>query len=60
MSLTYGLDIKSHEDPFLTSAERALALLEEVTVPGAFLVDTFPSCKYLRVCVRSPAEHHTQ
>jgi hypothetical protein len=45
MSLTYGLDIKSHEDPFLSSAERALTLLEEVTVPGAFLVDTFPSRK---------------
>jgi len=44
MSLTYGFDIKSHEDRFLAAAERALATLEEATVPGAFLVDTFPIC----------------
>ena len=44
MSLTYGFDIKSHEDRFLAAAERALATLEEATVPGAFLVDTFPVC----------------
>lgn len=43
MSLTYGLEITSHDDPFLSSAERALAIMEEVAVPGAFLVDTFPS-----------------
>jgi hypothetical protein len=44
MSLTYGLDIKSHEDPFLTAAERALHKIEEVAVPGVFLVNTFPIC----------------
>ena len=44
MSLTYGFDIKSHDDPFLAAAERALVTIEEATVPGAFLVDTFPIC----------------
>lgn len=58
MSLTYGLDIKSHDDPFLSSAERALAIMEEVTVPGAFLVDTFPSRKRQSKSMGSPAEHH--
>lgn len=45
MSLTYGFDVKSHEDPFLSSAAKALALMESVTVPNAFLVNTFPICK---------------
>ena len=44
MSLTYGFDIKSHEDPFSTAAERALITIEEATVPGAFLVDLFLIC----------------
>jgi hypothetical protein len=44
MNLTYGFDIKSHDDPFLSAAERALAIILEVAVPGAFLVDTFPIC----------------
>jgi len=50
MSVTYGFDIKSHEDPFLGAAERTLAIFEEVTVPGAFLVDTFPIC----TCQKKP------
>ena len=59
MSLAYGLDIKSHEDPFLSSASRALDLMEEVTVPGAFLVDTFPICKSQNESAISPAKRHT-
>ena len=42
MELTYGMDIKSHEDKFLHAAERAMNYLESAIVPGAFLVDTFP------------------
>jgi hypothetical protein len=37
MSLAYGIEVKSHKDPFLTSASRALEVMEEVAVPGAFL-----------------------
>jgi hypothetical protein len=48
MSLTYGFEVKSHEDPFLAAAERGLILSERVTVPGAFLVDTFPICTHQR------------
>ena len=44
MFLTYGFDVKSHDDPFLAAAERAVLAVEEATVPGAFLVDTFPIC----------------
>jgi len=29
MSVTYGFDVKSHDDPFLSAAERALHIFEE-------------------------------
>jgi hypothetical protein len=46
MYLAYGFDIKSHEDPFLSAAGRASAIIEEAAVPGTFLVDTFPICTW--------------
>jgi hypothetical protein len=42
MEITYGMDIKSHEDQFLQSAEHAAKHADRIMVPGAFLVDTFP------------------
>ena len=42
MEITYGLNIESHEDKFLQTAEHAMKRLERVVIPGAFLVDTFP------------------
>ena len=48
MSLTYGFEVKSHEDPFIAAAERGLVIIEEATIPGAFLVDTFPICTHQR------------
>lgn len=42
MEITYGMDIKSHEDKFLQTAERAIELGGRVMIPGAFLVDMFP------------------
>jgi hypothetical protein len=42
MDITYGIDIKSHEDQFLQAAERAMDCAEKTMVPGAFLVDTIP------------------
>ena len=33
--------------------------MEEVTVPGAFLVDTFPICKSQNESAISPAKRHT-
>jgi len=44
MEMTYGMDIKSHEDKFLQAAQRALGYLDSAMIPGAFLVDTFPIC----------------
>ena len=42
MEITYGLDIKSHENEFLQSAQHAMKHADRAMVPGAFLVDTFP------------------
>jgi len=42
MEITYGMDIKSHENKFLQAAERAMGHFESAVVPGAFLVDAFP------------------
>ena len=44
MEMTYGMDIKSHEDKFLQASEKAMEYLESAITPGAFLVDTFPIC----------------
>ena len=44
MEMTYGMDIKSHEDKFLQAAERLVELVGETLEPGAFLVDIFPIC----------------
>jgi len=60
MYLTYGFDIKSHEDPFLCAAERALEILEELTAPGAFLVDVLPIRTFQRKTASSPAERDLQ
>ena len=42
MEITYGMDIKSHEDKFLQTAEHAVEQASRVMIPGAFLVDIFP------------------
>ena len=42
MDITYGMDIKSHENQYLQAAERAMQFMERALVPGAFLVDAIP------------------
>lgn len=42
MDITYGLDIKSHENKFLQAAQCAMEHAQRAMVPGAFLVDAFP------------------
>ena len=44
MEMTYGMDIKSHEDRFLQTVEKAMEHFWSAVVPGAFLVDTLPMC----------------
>ena len=42
MDITYGMDIKSHENQYLQAADRAMHFMERALVPGAFLVDAIP------------------
>jgi len=39
--IVYGIQILPTNDPYIETAEKAVAALAEVT-PGAFLVDTLP------------------
>ena len=47
MSLTYGIDIKSVDDPFLKASIEASRAITAVMAPGKFLVDVIP----IRACI---------
>ena len=46
MSMTYGIDIESADNPFLSANLEATHGLTTALVPGKFLVDTIPICTY--------------
>lgn len=43
----YGIRIKSETDKYFVVAQRAIDAASRAMVPGAFLVDIFPICKYI-------------
>ena len=45
--MTYSIDIKANNDPYIKIAEEALAAGAEFLIPGAFLVDIIPILKYV-------------
>ncbi|KAI0069255.1 cytochrome P450 [Artomyces pyxidatus] len=47
LKLTYGYDVKDHDDPVLTNTYPATTQFSLVTIPGAYLVDLLPSLRYL-------------
>ncbi|KAF8067055.1 OrdA protein [Lyophyllum atratum] len=47
LHLTYGITVEEGEDPFVNLIEDANKNFNAATVPGAFLVDFFPSIRYL-------------
>ncbi|KAF5329353.1 hypothetical protein D9619_008931 [Psilocybe cf. subviscida] len=47
ISITYGLPVKSRNDPYLELSEAAVAPIVPATRPGAFLVDMFPILRYV-------------
>ncbi|KAF8994704.1 cytochrome P450 [Cyathus striatus] len=47
ISITYGLEVQPSNDPYIQMAEAGVQPLLEASVPGAFLVDTFPFFKYI-------------
>ena len=51
MSATYGIEIKSVDDPFLSATLEATHALATALMPGKFLVDTIPmrSCLHIQI-----------
>ena len=47
LSLSYGIEIKQTDDPFVELAETAIKSLSEAATFGAFLVDFIPILRYV-------------
>ncbi|KAF7345607.1 Cytochrome P450 [Mycena venus] len=47
MNVTYGIEVKSTDDPYIKIAEEAMHGLAIAYVPGTFLVDLIPALKYV-------------
>ncbi|GJE91858.1 cytochrome P450 [Phanerochaete sordida] len=47
MSVTYGIDVKSAEDKYITNAQKALFALTATGNVGTYLVDSIPLLKYV-------------
>ena len=47
LSMTYSINVRPFNDPYIKIAEEALGALAELLIPGAFLVDTIPILKYV-------------
>lgn len=44
MAIVYDIDVKSLDDPYIHTAEKAGDVVSETTIAGAFLVDIIPIC----------------
>lgn len=47
MDATYGIDVKSNKDQFITAPEESIKRLVKAFMPGFFLVEGFPILKYV-------------
>jgi hypothetical protein len=47
LSLSYGIQIKETDDPFINLADTAIKSISTVASYGAFLVDVIPILKYV-------------
>ncbi|KAJ7671061.1 cytochrome P450 [Mycena rosella] len=47
MSVAYGINVLPQNDPFIKLAKDAVHTLAIASIPGRFLVDTFPALKYV-------------
>ncbi|CAA7261117.1 unnamed protein product [Cyclocybe aegerita] len=47
IAATYGLNVESKDDPYISLAKEAIHTLEIASIPGAFLVDDIPILKYV-------------
>lgn len=46
MSITYGIDVESAGDPYITNARKALFAITAAGNVGTYLVDSIPWCKH--------------
>ncbi|KAJ6580663.1 cytochrome P450 [Mycena capillaripes] len=47
MDVTYGISVRSSDDPYINLAKDAMHGLSVASIPGAFWVDTIPLLKYV-------------
>jgi hypothetical protein len=47
--MTYSINVRPYNDPYMKIVEEAVESLVELLVPGAFLVDNIPILKYVSV-----------
>lgn len=47
MRIVYGLDVAYENDKYLHTAEEAIAAFNLAFMPGRYLVETFPSMRFL-------------
>ena len=45
--MTYSINVRPYNDPYIKTAEEAMAAGAELLIPGAFLVDIIPILKYV-------------
>ena len=45
--MTYGIKVQPYDDPYIKIAGDAVAVIAELLIPGAFLVDIIPILKYV-------------
>lgn len=47
MRITYGIEVGSVDDEYVSIAEAALAVFSEAFIPGKYLVEMFPILRFL-------------
>ena len=47
LSMTYSINVRPYNDPYIKIAEEAVGAIAELLIPGAFLVDIIPILKYV-------------
>jgi hypothetical protein len=47
LSMTYSINVRPYNDPYIAIAEEAVEAMAELMVPGAFFVDILPVLKYV-------------
>jgi hypothetical protein len=45
--MIYSINVRPYNDPYIKTAEEAIAAMAELFIPGAFLVDIIPILKYV-------------